>query len=99
MTIYGTFNYFLFWRFLFKRQSLLDLSKWAMICLLLETWQGQINLRRLVSEEIIELWRWSARNKQQCKDYLTFELMCAVVHLSPEALQMKTILIKVESIA
>ena len=43
------------------------------------------------SEEIIELWRWSTRNKHQCKDYLTFELMCAVVHLSPEALQIKTI--------
>ena len=40
---------------------------------------------------VIDLSRWSTRNKQQCKDYLTFELMCAVVHLSPKPLQIKTI--------
>ena len=38
----------------------------------------------------IELSLWSTRNKQHCKYYLTFESMCAVVHLSPEPLQIKT---------
>lgn len=49
MTDWGTFNYFLFHGFLFQRQILLDLSKWEIICLLLETWQSQKNLKRLAS--------------------------------------------------
>ena len=36
---------------------------------------------------VIELSRCSARCKQQCKDYCTFELICAVVHSSPEPVE------------
>ena len=40
---------------------------------------------------IMELSRYSARSKQQCKYYLTFKLIHAVVHSNPEPLQIKTI--------
>ena len=40
---------------------------------------------------VIELSRGPENNKQQCKEYFTFKLLCAVVHLSPEPLQIKTI--------
>ena len=37
----------------------------------------------------MKLLRCSVRNKQQSKEQLTFELMCADIHPSPEALQKK----------
>ena len=40
---------------------------------------------------VIELSRGPENNKQQYKEYFTFKLLCAVVHLSPEPLQIKTI--------
>ena len=40
---------------------------------------------------VIELSRGPESNKQQCKEYFSFKLLCAVVHLSAEPLQIKTI--------